>query len=141
MTRALRWLTRARRALCTGALFVMAATSCRNIHDPEPVHIGSPTATVTAEAIIERYRNDRELAEELYKGNLVHIKRFRVDKSGSLYLRMIEKDFTLRLDHPSDTDKIKKGAIVKLYCEGEGLKEKDGVTFIRFNNCRGRLGD
>ena len=113
--------------------------ACRHVTDPEPVHVGSPTASVSATAIFERYRNNADLAEELYSGKRVHIKQFRVDKSGSLYLWMKEADYSLRLDHPTDTEKIDKGDTIKLYCEGQGLKEKDGKQIIRFHKCRGRL--
>jgi hypothetical protein len=128
--RASRWLL---------ALAWLFLGGCRHVTDPEAVHVGTPTASVSAEAILERYRNDVDLAEELYAGKRVHIKRFRVDKSGSLYLWMKADDYTLRLDHPSDAQKIREGDTIKLYCEGQGLKEKDGKQIIRFHKCRGRL--
>ncbi len=120
-------------------LFVLGATttSCRHVADPVPVHVGTPVASVTAEAIIERYQNDPELADELYVGNRVHIKQFRVKKSGSMYLRMKANGYTLRLSQPPDAQKIRKGDVIRLYCVGKGLRADEKM--IVFKECRGRL--
>ena len=115
---------------------VLLGGGCRHVTDPEAVHVGTPTATETAQAIVDRYRNDAELADELFKGKLVHIKKFRVDKIGSRYLRMNEDGYELRLDIPSDTAKIHKNDTIKLFCEGKGLREEKQIVF---KDCYGRL--
>lgn len=115
---------------------MMVCGGCRHVTDPEAVHVGTPTATETAQVIVERYRNDAELADELFKGKLVHIKKFRVDKVGSRYLRMNEDGYELRLDIPSDTANIRKNDTIKLFCEGKGLRDDKQIVF---KDCYGRL--
>jgi hypothetical protein len=130
-------MTRAHRA--SAALMLgISITGCRHVTNPEPVHLSTPNATVEAATIVERYRNDPQLAEDLYDGNLVHIKHFRVDKKSRRFLRMKEDGYTVRLSRPSDTDEIHEGDTVKLYCEGGGLEDDKLIVFW---NCRGRLED
>ncbi len=115
---------------------VICLLGCRHVTNPKAVHVGTPTASESAMAIIERYQMDPELADELFKGKVVFIRKFRVDKAGRKFLKMKQDGYVVRLRRPSDTEKIRKGDTVKLYCEGKGLRKE---KLIAFDHCHARL--
>lgn len=123
-------------ALVLGSMIPLAASSCRHVTDPIPTAVGTPTASMAPGAIIERYKQNPKLGDELFDGKLVYIKGFRVDEADAEHLRMKEDGFEIRIDRPGDRKKIYVGDTVSLYCEGEGL-END--TLIAFDGCRSRL--
>lgn len=123
------------RPLCLAAL-ALAPLACRHVTDPIPTAVGTPTASMAPDAIIERYQQNPKLGDELFDGQLVHIAGFRVDEADAEHLRMKEAGFVIRVDRPKDRKKIHVGDTVSLFCEGDGLV---GDDVIAFEGCRSRL--
>lgn len=115
---------------------LLATPACRHVTEPEPTAVGTPTASMPPEAIVEHYQSDPELGEELFDGKLVHIEGFRVDETDARHLFMRHDGFTLRIERPGDTKTLQRGEQVSLFCRGEGMVAD---KLIAFGACRRRL--
>jgi hypothetical protein len=100
----------------------------------EDVAVGEPQARMEAEAIVDQYRDDRELGDELYNDKVVEIRDYRVDSLSGTTATMRYNDYELRLSLPLGSEKkVKQGDTLLVVCEGDGM---EGDTVIEFERCR-----
>jgi hypothetical protein len=100
----------------------------------EEVAVGAAQASMDAQAIIDQYRDDRELADELYNDKVVEIRDYRVDALAGTTATMRHNGFELRLSLPAGAEKkVEEGATIVAVCEGDSL---DGEKVIAFERCR-----
>ena len=115
------------------ALFIVFL-GCNPVPLPREQAAGVPQATQDADIIMDRYRNDPELGDDLFNDKTVEITAYRVDAVDGSTLRMSERGFTLRLDGVTKKG-VNKGDVLTLVCEGDGLR---GDTEIVFEGCVAR---
>ena len=105
--------------------------SCTSITERKTSAVGVPTASQDADIIVDRYREDPNLGDDLFNDKTVEITAFRVDEVGNSSLIMNDRGYTLRLEGVSKPD-IAAGDVLVLLCEGDGMR---GDKVIVFEGC------
>lgn len=93
-----------------------------------------PTASVEAEVIVDNYRSDERLGDDLYNDKIVEITAFRVDEIGDGHVAMRDRGWILRLSGVAE-ERARVGETFVAVCEGDGL---DGEKVIVFEGCSAR---
>lgn len=112
----------------------MNTLACSNIlvSEQQSSARAAPHASQQAEIIVDRYRNDPRLGDDLFNDKIVEIVAYRVDEIDGEALIMKDRGFVLRLEDIVP-GKIKKGDVITLVCEGDGM---EGETTIVFEGCK-----
>lgn len=103
---------------------------CTNITERQTSAVGTPTASQDADIIVDRYREDPKLGDDLFNDKTVEITAFRVDEVGKGSLTMKDRGYTLRLEDVSKPD-IQPGDVLVLLCEGDGMEGDKVIVFER----------
>lgn len=111
----------------SGATSGFAALGCAGATTATAV----PNATVEAELIVDHYRSDARLGDDLYNDKVVEITAFRVDEVGDGDVTMKDRGWSLRLRGVAK-ERAKAGETFVAVCEGDGL---DGEQVIVFEGC------
>lgn len=112
-------------ALMMGAVTLCACTA---ITERQTSAKSVPHASQDADIIVDRYRNDPKLGDDLFNDKTVEITRFRVDDVKEGELHMVDRGFTLVAEH-STTGKFEKGDELTLVCEGDGMRDDKTIAF------------
>lgn len=123
-------------ATCVAACVVATGgtVGCTSLTERTTTAKSVPHASQDADIIVDRYRNDPKLGDDLFNDKTVEITAFRVDAVDGGTLSMTERGYTLRLSGLS-SGKAKVGDVLTLVCEGDGM---DGETTILFEGCSPR---
>jgi hypothetical protein len=119
-------------AAVLAASIASAGLACGSLTERKTSAVGTPTASQDADIIVDRYRNDPKLGDELFNDKTVEINAFRVDGVEGTTLEMTDRGYTLRLDGVAKPSEIKVGDVLVLICEGDGLS---GEKIILFEGC------
>ena len=120
-----------RSQVCLVASLVVLGSACTSITERNTTAKSLPHASQEADIIIDRYRNDPKLGDDLFNDKTVEITAFRVDAVEGGTVSMTERGYTLRLTG-LDGGAAKAGDVLTLICEGDGM---DGDTTILFEGC------
>ncbi len=88
----------------------------------------APQARQEAGIILERYRNDPKLGDDLFEGKTVEIIGFQVQEIGEGTATMNDRGYSLRLEDLGDPT-VKTGDVVNVVCEGDGMNDKQVIVF------------